>query len=384
MEICEPSKCTGCGTCVNACPQGAVRMLENEYGAVYPVVDEKRCTSCQVCRHACPAVNESAFVYPQKCYAAWSRDEQERQSCASGGAASAFARQMIALGGVVFGAAFTPGIHLVHNAAYDIPGIRRFKGSKYAKSDTGYCFREAQTLLESGRRVLYIGTPCQVDGLLHFLGKGYENLITVDIVCHGTPHGSFLREYLSHRVRRPQDITNVVFREGGDWRITAYEGDRMRFDRAAWLDEYYQCFLNGTIYAQACYGCKYAQNKRVSDITVGDFWGLGAEQHFPYSTDNVSLVLVNTDKGTAFLETCKALLCCVEREVSEAVGGNTQLRRPSEYTAEASAFQQRCKKDGFYRALRATETAKEVKRLRRIRFFHMLLKRALRRGGHVQ
>ena len=182
--------CTGCYACVSKCPRGCIRMLEDEEGFWYPQIREDQCVGCGLCEKACPvltALPNSKTEQDIRVYAVMHTDEQTRSVSSSGGAFSALAETVLEQGGAVFGAAFDENYdvhHICVERAEDLPKLR---GSKYVQSRIGDAYRQAETILKSGRPVLFSGTACQTSGLLGYLGKDYDNLYPQDLICHGVP-----------------------------------------------------------------------------------------------------------------------------------------------------------------------------------------------------
>lgn len=191
----DPQTCTGCGACAARCPQRAIRMEIGEEGFVWPVVDTDKCVGCGLCARICPAehpVCENAEK--PECLAAAAADELRRDS-SSGAVFPLLAERVLQEGGTVFGAARDEDGTVRHIGVDDLDGLRKLKSSKYVQSETGNCYRQAEELLKAGREVLFSGTPCQIAGLNAFLGRKYDNLLTVDVVCHGVPSPLAFRRY---------------------------------------------------------------------------------------------------------------------------------------------------------------------------------------------
>lgn len=313
---------------MNICPRDAIECKTDRYGKTVPDIRQDRCISCGMCVKVCPANHPSAKNSPRECYAAWSRDEEERKYCSSGGLATEFSRRVLEQGGIVYGAAFDENLKLVHMAAESPEQLEKFKGSKYVQSYIGTVFRDVKEQLSRGRTVLFIGTPCQIAGLKGFLGKEYDTLILVDLICHGTPPMEYLREY-AEKAGKGRKITDISFRGRRNYRLTLYSGSRAVYSVRNKQDYYFTGFYNGLIARDNCYECEYAVPQRGSDITIGDFWGLRrSELKVPYS-GRISVALINSDRGAAFWEQVKERFIYEARPIEEAVSGNAQLRRPS-------------------------------------------------------
>ena len=193
-------KCCGCNSCAQSCPKQCISMSEDNEGFLYPSVDTNLCVECHLCEKVCPVLNISSGQYPISCYAAKSPDEQIRKESSSGGIFSLLAQKIIENDGVVFGAAFNKKWEVVHCYTETLEGLNSLRGSKYVQSKIGNAYEQVKTFLKNGRLVLFSGTPCQIAGLKTFLRKDYENLITLDFVCHGVPSPGVFRWYLQEQI----------------------------------------------------------------------------------------------------------------------------------------------------------------------------------------
>ena len=209
IEIIDKKNCCGCWACVQQCPKQCISMIEDDEGFLYPKVDKGICINCHLCEYVCPIINTDAPRKPLETYAAINKDEQIRLESSSGGIFSAIAEYIINDGGVVFGAKFNDKWEVIHDYTETIDGLAQFRGSKYVQSQIGDNYKKAKQFLTSGRKVLFSGTPCQIAGLKHFLKKEYENLLTVDFICHGVPSPGVWREYLKEEVATC-NLKNIV------------------------------------------------------------------------------------------------------------------------------------------------------------------------------
>ena len=219
----------------------------------------------------------------------------------------------------------------------------------------GDSYRKIKDNLLDNKKVIFIGLPCQVAAVKRFLGKEYENLVLVDIICHGTPPKKHLDEHINYIDKKTDEkTTRIKFRDDNEFLFMNFKNDELKpfYTKTKNADSYLLPFFKSLNYYESCYSCKYAQNKRVSDITIGDFWGLGAEEPFNHPwTGAISLVLVNTDKGKTFFEIAKTKLFAEERSVKEALMGNDQLNRPSRLNKNRSEFLRLYKENGFEYAI---------------------------------
>ena len=343
MEICKRDKCTACYACVNACLHGAIRMKEDIFGELHPVVDETKCKQCQLCKKVCPNNVELEFNYPMHCYASWITDKAKRRICASGGIGTIMAEYVILkLHGVVFGSRYDKNLCPIMTFTEQIEDLEFFKGSRYVQSIVGEdTYIKVKEFLSCGRMVLFIGTPCQIAGLKTFLRKEYTNLITVDLICHGVCPTKYFKEEIQYvcKTNNLRDIKDIRFRgnDGKNFYLSIWTGRRdgktlkCIYNKPADLQYYFAGFLLGVSMRENCYSCGYAKPVRVSDITIGDFIGLGKRKLFPYSKNNVSSVTTNSNKGYMFymqMSEATSSLFNVERDYKERLDYKPSLLHP--------------------------------------------------------
>lgn len=326
------SQCCGCDACAEACPRHCIEMKPDALGFLYPKVDHDRCIECGVCEKVCPVEASQALCqYPKKCYAARWNNASKLRFSTSGGAATAICELIIRDGGVAYGCS-AEGLVVRHIRVDNIADLSLLQGSKYVQSEIQNIYPRVKADLVSGRKVVFIGTPCQAHGLKKYLRKDYDGLLLVDIICHGVPSQKMLADHARH-VGRGQMIDRISFRSGNDYvlRLSSGANELWRVDywKEPERDMYYKGFMMGLIYRPSCYECRFARPERYSDITIGDFWGLKDKSLF--SADGslgTSAVLAVTEKGERFVSSLGQEMTMYERDVAEAVGGNTQLRHP--------------------------------------------------------
>lgn len=340
-EICNSSICTGCAACMNRCPKHCINMREdNKLGHLYPQIDNDKCIDCGACIKVCPANHALELRTPITAYAGWDKSEKEYISSTSGGAASAFARYIIRQGGVVYGCAILPGIQVSHVRIDSLSDIGKLKGSKYVQSTIGMIYKNVREDLRKGKKVLFIGTPCQVAGVRSFIVKEMvENLYTVDLICHGTPPLAYLRKHILKKTNGT--VPDEIFFRKGDYLLLLLLGGkeiyRSSLFEQRYQDTYYNTFFDGFSYRESCHTCRYAQPQRVSDVTIGDFWGLRADLPLEHP-HGCSVLLPITEKGKELIEGIRQEFNLYERTVEEAVNGNDQLRHPKEKDLRISMF----------------------------------------------
>ena len=346
IELCDRALCTGCQSCLNSCPKVCITM-ETESGYSVPSIDGKQCIGCGKCRTACPVLNPIALKTPDCVFAAVCLNETDYKASTSGGIATLLAKNIVRQNGVIYGAAFVnQALGVCHIRAESPADLERLRGSKYVQSVIGTTYRQVLTDLRDGRPVLFIGTPCQVAGLYGYLQTPFERLFTIDLICHGTPPYSFLKEHLEKRVKKYDQLN---FRCNGKYKLSTSVCGVSNYKKDRFLDGYYLSFLKGISARQSCYSCRYATDSRCGDITLGDFWGYRGTYHtFPSDgKDGLSLVMLNSTKGKELFADCQKEMACEQRTLEEAIQGNKQLRHPSVPHRNREKFLALYQKKGF-------------------------------------
>lgn len=342
-EVCPVEKCTGCSACFNACHHHAIKMTEDLYGHVHPVIDVHKCVGCNLCEKSCPVINKPILLYPRSCFAMALPAENDLALSASGGAATALMRQTVNENGVVYGCSGEDIFHVRHVRVENLRDIEKLRGSKYVQSEIGLIYKDVLADLKSERLVFFVGTPCQVAGLKTFLRKDYPNLVTADLVCHGVPSQKMLTENIGYYTNEIDGKKiNVAFRRKSVHRDARTKLNSCRIEygwyfqhqpysslaRKFYDDSYVFAFLQCLTFRESCYTCRYSTSARCSDVTLADFWGLGNDTQFEKGK-GVSLCLVNSAKGQRIVESLADAAKVVERDVVEAIMGNGQLQCPS-------------------------------------------------------
>lgn len=341
----DKKDCCACGACENICPTSAIEMKEDEYGFIYPHINEKLCIRCKSCKKVCAYQNINEDNQVQGTYVAVTKNTDVLKS-ASGGVFASIAIDTIRNGGVVFGSSLerengklVPRHIMVNNEKELI----KLMGSKYVQSSIGTVYKEIKKQLNEGKSVLFAGTPCQVAGLKSYLGKEYKDLFLIDIVCHGVPNKRMFQDYLNILENKNKKVIDFKFREKKyGWThigIAMIEDEKGKLREIPMRGEetsYYYMFLNLISLRENCYHCKYACNKRPGDISVGDYWGI--EKEHPElllsngggidNTKGVSVIVTNTIKGETFIKSYNGLEI-FESEYKKAEKINHQLSNPA-------------------------------------------------------
>lgn len=341
--VCELNRCAGCGACVAKCPKNAVRVVD-DWKALNAKIDLERCVECGLCERVCPVANPVEATRPLEWRQGWAEDETIRAAASSGGVATALAQAFVENGGVVCSCVFRRG-NFVFDFAETPDDVAKFVGSKYVKSDPADAYAEILRTLKSGRKVLFIGLPCQVAAVRNFTGDN-ESLYTVDLICHGSPSPNILRMFLKERGYDVERINNVEFRKKTDFFLAV---DGVGVEPPTVRDRYVFAFLKSLCYTENCYDCRYASLERVADLTLGDSWG--SELSETEQKKGVSLILRRTERGAELL--ASAALRLFDVDLDKAVANNRQLRKPSERPSERERFYDLLNKTGaFNKAIR--------------------------------
>lgn len=310
--------CCGCSACAQICPKGCIQMLPDREGFLSPAIKTINCINCRKCETVCPVIKAKSnqHALPMKTFIGRVKDNDVLLKCSSGGIFLSLATIIIRNHGVVFGVKFDKEWNTKVDFTEHLDGLNDFIGSKYVASMVGDAFQRAKSFLVEGRQVLFSGTPCQISGLNLYLGKSYDNLITVDIMCHGVPSPLIWQRYLNE-VSRDLDIKNVSFRSksfGWNRYGLKIETNCSTIEEPNDLNPYMQGFINGLFNRKSCSNCPSRNFSSGSDIMLGDFWEL--ESKFPEMFDNkgMSTALVMTPKGLNLFQSLKET--CYIQEIS--------------------------------------------------------------------
>lgn len=358
----DKKNCCGCGACVSKCPKNAIEMKYDLEGFSYPLIDCKLCINCGVCKKVCGFQIKKKLNETLSVYVASNKDEDMIMHSTSGGVFSALAESVLKDGGVVFGCAYGVEKNMLsprHIKIKSIDEIRLLQGSKYVQSDIGAVYEDVLQEIMSGKIVLFSGTPCQVEAMRSFLGKEYENLILVDIVCHGVPGRQFFIDFIKNYEKKLKgQILNLEFRNKVyGWGLRACvtyrkNGTEKKKYIEPWQLSYYQLFLSSETYRKNCYICKYAGKGRPGDLTIGDYWGI--EKAHPEVIGNkfdpkkgISCIWVNTKLGDRCLKKYGQGINLYVSTFEKAAQCNGQLKHPSNEGKNRNEILEIYRKDGY-------------------------------------
>lgn len=324
----EKEKCCGCSACVNICNFNAISMKEDKEGFMYPEINSQMCCHCKACEKVCPVLNlDEKEVKEPDAYAISSNKKEILLKSSSGGVFSHLANYVLEQGGIVFGAAFSSVIEVQHKAVANKKDLIFLCGSKYVQSDINQSFRFCRDLLRDNKLVLFTGTPCQIAGLNQFLNKKYDNLLTMEVICHGVPSPKVLKKYIKNiEKKKRKKVSSIGFRNketGWENYSVQYRYEDESIDIIKHQDDLYnKVFLSNQALRNSCYNCCFKQGQSKADITCGDFWGI--QNVVPQMADNngVSLVLCHNDKGKEYLDLIDSDLQKVNVKYKDAISGN--------------------------------------------------------------
>lgn len=344
--------CCGCNACAAVCPKQAITMVEDECGFRFPQVNQEVCVKCGSCQHVCCIQNAADLHEPIKTFAGTYRNAEISANSASGGIFAAIASAVINDGGVVYGSTYNDKFDVEVIAVDHIKNLHRLQGSKYVQSSMNMSYEDILADLKCGKQVLFCGVPCQVEALKRFLKHPYENLLLVDIVCHGVPSGKMLKDYLAFlEDKKKMEISSISFRtkEKGQntygeiaYRQVNHTGEiaYRQEPLVSYKSSYYKLFLNCQTFRESCYKCKFAGTSRPGDISLCDYWGID-EEHKEFEKQvkcagfaGISAIMLNTKKGEQFYKTIEDSILCIESAVEKVAAHNPQLQYPSLRTKE--------------------------------------------------
>lgn len=315
----ENLTCCGCTACYAICPKGAITMQEDGEGFKYPAIDKSKCIDCGLCCKVCPLDKKlENVITPAASFACTAKDGNFAKQSSSGGVFPLLANMFAEQQAVIYGAAFDNNWMVKHIRVNDIDELKKLYTSKYVQSDMGDSFKQVKHDLDTGKEVLFAGTPCQVAGLKSYLSKEYNNLTTVDFICHGVPSPSVWQSYIKEKaVNLNSKIIDISFRNKKDgWKNFGFmfkTRDGKEIYERANDNIYMQGFLKNLYLRPSCYNCKFKTLSRASDITLADFWGVEKVLPEMETAKGVSLCWASSENGKNILS--KILRQTVWRQV---------------------------------------------------------------------
>ncbi len=346
--LCSKDQCTGCEACKAVCPEACIAMVANPEGFLCPDIDSVRCSECKQCELACPVLNRPQLNRRAEplVFACWHKDTETREKSSSGGAFSALAENVLAKGGVVFGATYSENLHVQHTYIEKIENLDTLRRSKYVQSEIGNAFQQVRGFVLAGREVLFVGTPCQVAGLHAFLGSDYPNLISVDFICHGVPSPKVFKKYKNEMESKiSEKLIEINFRDKRRGWLNNTVVGITRYGKQALLkgrhNSFYNAFIVGTFLRDSCYQCPVIGLPRFGSITIADFWGVQADADITqHEIDKgISLLMINDpDVEERLLAGVLNRLELFNRPFIEARAGNAPMCTPADMPTNRDDF----------------------------------------------
>lgn len=348
--------CSGCSACSAVCSRNAISMKADEKGFFIPHIDEALCSNCGLCQNTCPIQNQTKENYrlPVDVYAVINKDEFIRKNSRSGGIFMAIAEWIIGQGGVVYGAGFAEDLAVQHMRAETFDDCKMFQGSKYVQSDVNNTFLNVAEDLKRERYVLYSGTGCQVDGLIHYLSAkriNTDKLFLCDLVCHGNVSPKMYEDYRKwYEKKYNGKMTSFNFRDksiiGWEHHVESFEIGNKKYMKRGYTELYY----SNAAYRSSCYECHYSRKERVGDFTLADCWGAADKLRDMFDNKGISLLLVNSDKANTVINSISDKLNI--RKVNLEDFMQPQLKYPIQKSDRYEEFWNMYKTQGFVSVLR--------------------------------
>ena len=344
IGIVSKEECCACYACVNICPKNCIHMEKDASGCIYPEIDAVKCAKCNLCKEVCPALKPVELNVVQENFAAYSKNETIRRKSTSGGVATEISKLIIERGGIVYGAS-SIGAEVNYVRIDKLDNLWKIQGSKYVHSHIEDCLHMMNHDLKNGQVVLMIGLPCQIAGARNYFSNKYGNLYLIDILCHGAPSQDCFRNSLSFETK--QTLTEVSFRDGNKYCLTGYNEKEEVFKTPYRANYWFNGFVEGYIFRENCYSCKYAGIDRCGDVTLGDFWGIGRRETYGGEPNKgVNLVTINTEQGWKIWDVVCERLRYEKRDIQETIPYNHSLQRPAKKPNNYAKFVALCSKKG--------------------------------------
>lgn len=384
IQSIEKNKCTGCQMCAEICPTHAIEYQSNEEGFWYPIVNEQKCIHCKKCIKICPSLNKQiADKEEPKVYKVWIKDKEIRLKSTSGGVYYAFAQHILKNGGYIVGSIYEEGYksarHIISNSIED---LEKVMGSKYFQSNLEGIYTETKKILDTGKIVLFCGAPCQCAAIQKFLGKSYDNLITLDFICRGINSPKAFRKYIEELEENYQSEVEYVrlkSKKTGWTSLATFvkfkNGKEYHKDRTQ--DLWIKGYIQGNLYMRRnCQECLYKEIPRISDLTMGDFWGI-KDQSENDMFCGISVLLVNSKKGMELFEKIQSEISYEERTLEEATNGNPCILNNAKAGKNREKFFTMLDRYGF--AISVKKCSREKVGVRAKKLAKKIIKKMIRR-----
>ena len=344
-----PDECIGCTACLHSCPKNAINIKMNNEGFLCAHINQDKCVDCGICINVCPVQQKTELDTQtfKNAYACYIKNTDIQRISTSGGVFYSIAKAVLNENGKVYGATMDKNLKVKHILIEKVQDLHKIQGSKYIQSELSDVFVQIKKFLENGQYVLFSGTGCQVAGLKQYLKNDYQNLLTVDLICHGIPSPGLFADYITYLEKKNHGkITSYKFRQKNPNQEQSYD-TKIEFLKNNSIvektisgddDPYTINYLQNTLQNNECFKCKYASLNRVSDITLGDYWGIN-EMHPEFANGNsVSLVLLNTDKALVLWDNINSDLEFIPTDKEKILKHNHQLSKPAPYNSRREAI----------------------------------------------
>ncbi len=370
LYFCEDDRCTGCGACVECCPVNAISMRNRELFS-YPMIDKENCIGCGKCNRVCQIFNKKNDKLVQSFWAVKNSDEI-RANSSSGGVFPSLAQRVIDMGGFVAATSMDSDFCVRHSITSNYSEIKKMSHTFYVQSHTTGIYSQIKMLLKKKKNVLFVGTPCQVKGLLLFLGEYYSNLYTVDLVCHGIPSPEVYKSFILFLKERGK-LSEYQFRDKSiGWRGYTESAviNSIKYSKNTWLCSFTNLFSHNLINRKSCAECSFSNMQRCGDITIGDFWGVKKKNKFLDDDKGISLVICNTKKGNDLFN---AIDFPIKKKITREDAKQNSLVRPSKSSTKRMRLIRMYQKNGYNAIARVYGENNTIGK------FKMILRRILKR-----
>lgn len=346
--LAKQEDCSGCTACVEICPRKCIEMKTDEEGFYYPIIDQDKCVQCNLCKNTCPAVKSLQSDFSPIAYVGYNKDSEARKNSSSGGIFSALAQVILSKGGWVYGASFDHSFVVHHTGVKCINDIEKLRASKYVQSDVRGVFSQIKNKLQDGELVYFSGTPCQVEGLLSYLGKNYENLYTQDIVCHGVPSPKVWKAYLKVVGGKPKSVSFRDKTHGWHYFSMKIRTSNKKHLKRLDQDVYTRLFLDNVILRPSCYACHFKKEVRNADFTLADCWnGKALGLSLKDDDKGLSMIFVNSAKGKELFNTLKDKVTLQQVEYDKALMAQSAATRSVNKTEQRTVFFESANVNGY-------------------------------------
>lgn len=340
IELATIDTCTGCAVCSYVCPKSCIMMSDDEDGVLRPHINHSACIECHCCQRTCPILTPSAFNSPLKAYASWSNNAKERATSASGGIAYEIYSLALSKGYSLVGAGQKSDFKVTLDLAESRSDMIPFKNSKYVFSYAEDVYPKIKECLKDGRNVAVIALPCQIAAMKKAFHLYEQQLLLVDVVCHGTTPFDFLKQHIATIAKQSgKTPVKMSFRDPDTYTYTFtftlydYKGERFYAQRTKDGDTYQYGYHRNLSYRENCYHCRFARRERVSDITLNDYKDIGKLAHSRFTTvHNLSSIIINTQKGQRFIDELisQQKIDAEERPLEEPLKADERFQRPTQ------------------------------------------------------